>query len=425
MLPGESHVKTSLQWWLMLSCLAIPGVSTATEKAAEAVAATQVRAAAETAAQGGEESGLGGVFSSILKFLRGRSESSDPEPQQAREGEQAPTQVDIQVQPDDTQPVQGFEPKRVEPRESLLAEDREREGDSAEVTHSDVYRATVDLIGELDILRDVQGIADERPAEPPSQPDQHPIRAFVKSLTVMNKTARVQRRLGMIPVEVRSVPVGPIAPHHVLRSVDAVLEELRRIKRQLVVTEEIEPALLAGGKTPSLVYQRLSHASLLLDALVGRPPSSNEFYMYVSQLHDQMKPLGAKLGAVLEREPPAVEGARAPVECGQQVLRAIYKAVNLQSRLGMDASTVPDLTLEQAGASDIFGAANILLAEIVRIKIHLRIDTPGAERRQASQKHWRDVFAQLLLVVANLDHLIRAVEESGKAKRTAPMEPPP
>ena len=424
MLPGKSHVKTPLQWWLMLSCLAIPCVSTATEKAAEAVAATQVRAAAETAAQGGEESGLGGVFSSILKFLRGRSENSEPEPQQPREGEQAPAQVDVQVQPDETQPVQGFEPKRVSPRESLLAEDREREGDYAEVTHSDVYRATVDLIGELDILRDVQGIADERPAEPSLQSDQHAIHAFVKSLVVMDKTARVQRRLGMIPVEVRSVQVGPTAPHHVLRSVDAVLEELRRIKRQLVVTKEIEPALLAGGKTPSLVYQRLSHASLLLDALVGRPPSSNEFYMYVSQLHDQMKPLGAKLGAVLEREPPAVEGVRAPVECGQQVLRAIYKAVNLQSRLGMDASSVPDLTLEQASASDIFGAANILLAEIVRIKIHLRIDTPSAERLQASNKHWRDVFAQLLLVVANLDHLIRAVEESGKAKRTAPMEPP-
>ena len=425
MLPGESHVKTPLQWWLMLSCLAIPCVSTATEKVAEAVAATQVRAAAETAAQGGEESGLGGVFSSILKFLRGRSENSDPEPRPAREGEQAPTQVDVQVQPDETQPEQGFEPKRVEPRESLPAEDREREVDSAEVTHSDVYRATVDLVGELDILRDVQGIADERPAEPPLQPDQHAIHAFVKSLAVMDKTARVQRRLGMIPVEVRSVPVGPIAPHHVLRSVDAVLEELRRIKRQLVVTKGIEPALLAGGKTPSLVYQRLSHASLLLDALVGRPPSSNEFYMYVSRLHDQMKPLGAKLGAVLEREPPAVEGVRAPVDCGQQVLRAIYKAVDLQVRLSMDASTVPDLTLEHATASDILGATSILLAEIVRIKIHLRIDTPSAERLQASNKHWRDVFAQLLLVVANLDHLIRAVEESGKAKRTAPMEPPP
>ena len=375
--------------------------------------AAQVRVAAETAAQKEEESGLGGVFSSILKLLRGQSENSDPEPQQAREREQAPTQVDVQVEPDETQPVQGFEPKRVAPRESLLAEDREREGDSAEVTISDVYRATLDLIGELDILRDVQGIADERPAEPPLQPDQHPIHAFVKSLALMDKTARVQRRLGMIPVEVRSVPVGPIAPHDVLRSVGAVLEELRRIKRQLVVTEEIEPALFAGGKTPSLVYQRLSHASLLLDALVGRPPTSNEFYMYVSELHDQMEPLGAKLGAVLEREPPAVEGARTPVECGQQVLRAIYKAVNIQLRLGMDASPVPGLTLEQATVSDILGTTSILLAEIGRIMIHLRIDTPSTERRQASNKHWPDVFAQLLLVVANLDHLNRAVDESG------------
>ena len=384
----------------MLFCLVQCCASTATENAAETIA--DGRAGEEMAAHEVEQSGVRRVLSSIIELFRGRSEETAPGPEQGREQAREPAPEDARAPPAKSQPAQG----------------PERGDDPAEVTHSHVYRAALDIVAEIDILRDAhentrdaQAVILERPAEPALQPGQRSIHALVKSMEVMHKTAHVQRRLGMIPVEPGHVPLGPVAPHDVLRNVDSVIEELRRIKRQLVVTREIEPTPFAGAKIPSLVTRHLGHASLLLDDLVGRAPTPGEVHDYVSRVHEQLELVGASLGAALEPEAPAAAGPRTPVECAQQVLRAIYKAIGLQSRLGMDASTVPDLMLAQITASGVLDAVGILLAEVVRIGVHLGIDTAGAELREPGRKQWRDVFALTLLVVENLDRVTSAVDE--------------
>ena len=395
-------MKTRLRRWLVLFWLAHSCASTATANEAETVG--QAPAAAEKTTRGPEQSGVRRVLTSILELFGGRSEEkSGPGPEHARE----PASVDVGTQ--------------------SAAPDPELDGGAVDVTHSHVYRTALDIIAEIDILRDAhanvrdaQAVIRERPAAPALRPDQRPIHALVKSLEVMHKIAHVQRRLGMIPVEPGRLPTEPVGPEEVLGSVDAVIEELRRVKRQLVVSPEIEPAPFAGGKTPSLVTRRLGHASLLLDDLVGRDPTPGELYEYMSRTHEQVEVMGASLGAALEREAPAVEGPRTPVDCGQQVLRAIYKAVGLQSRLGMDASTVPDLMLHEITASGVLDAAGILLAEVVHIRAYLSVDMPVAERRQSPRKQWHDVFALALLVVANLDRLTRAADEPGPGSDDQP-----
>ena len=392
----------------MLVCLAQPCASAATEH--ESGTAAEVRAEEEAAARGAGESGMRGVLTSILELLRGRPEETDPGPGQGPEQARTPAPAGFRPPPTDPQPVPG----------------RKRGGDPAEVTHSHVYRAAMDVVAEIDILREVhenardaQAVILERPAEPALRPAQRSIHALVKSLEVMRKTAHVQRRLGMIPVEPGNVPPGPVTPHDVLRSVDLVLEELRRVKRQLVVTREIEPAPFAVAAAPSLVTQRLGHASLLLDDLVGRAPTPGEVHDLVSRVHEWLELVGSGLGVALEPETP-VAGPRTPVECAQQVLRAIYKAVGLQSSLGMGASIVPDLMLAQITTSGVLDAAGILLAEVARIAAHLGIDTTGAERPQSRGKQWHDVFARTLLVVVNLDRLTRGVEEQDSGEAGTP-----
>ena len=362
------------------------------------MAAHEVRAEEATTA-GETGASPGGVLSRILKLFRGQSEKAAPA--QAQENGREPASEDVRRQPTEPSSSQG----------------RERNGGTAvEATYSHVYQAAQDLVAEIDLLRGARNVSDARPVEPSLQPDRSPTHAFVMAMAAMEKTARVQRRLGMIPVEPVTTPIGNIAPRNVLRIVDTVMEELRRIKRQLVITDAIESASFAGGKTPSRVYQRLGHASLLLDALVGRPPTPNEVDRYVSLVHGQMDLIGARLGAVLEHEAPAVEGPKAPVECAQQLVRAIYKAIRLQTRLGVDASTVPNMILEQVTASGVFDATNLLLAEILRISAHLSIDEPLAEHSPSRTRQWRDVFARVLLVVTNLDRLTRAVDEADEPK---------
>ena len=136
------------------------------------------------------------------------------------------------------------------------------------VTPSHVYQATVDLVSEVRVLRAAMDVADNpRPIR--SREHQAPIHAYAKILEVKEKTARVQRRLGMIPVAVEPIPGRTLAQDDLHRGVRTVIEELRRIKRQMVVKGEIRPAPFVGGMVPSQVYENLAHASLLMDGSRG------------------------------------------------------------------------------------------------------------------------------------------------------------
>ena len=303
-----------------------------------------------------------------------------------------------------------------EPSQNTLgiprAEAQEQNTGGNDVTPSHVYQATLDLISEIEILRDAMGVADY-PGEAEPQEDRAPIHVYAKTLEVMKKVSRVQKRLGMIPVKVGQIPVKNVVPKDVLGSVKATIEELRRIKEQLVIGERIASASFVGGKTPSLVYKNLGDASFLLDGLVGRPLTPNDVYGNVLGIHDEMELIAAKLKVVLELRPPNVEGRKKPKDVAQQVLRATYKVINLQTRLGMDASGVPNMTLVRVTPAEVFEATSVLLAEMVRIKAHLNISLPRTLRSEPRNKRPSDVFAQVLLIIKNLDVLATAAEQAG------------
>ena len=285
-------------------------------------------------------------------------------------------------------------------------------GAQSQITPSRVYQATQDLISEIDILRDEMGILDFPPEAEP-QEDRAPVHVYAKSLEVATKVARAQRRLGIAPGKVGQIPVKEIAPKDVLGSVETITHEVRRIKDQLVIETEIIPAPFEGGKTPSVVYQALGNASFLLDGLVGRPMSPSDVFTNVEHIQDEMELIAAKLKVSLELEPPVVEGRKNPKDVAQQVLRATFKTVNLETRLGMDASGVPQLTLVRVTPAEVYEATNVLLAEMVRIKAHLGITLPRDERPDARNKRPDHVFAEMLLVIRNLDILAKAAEALG------------
>ena len=280
---------------------------------------------------------------------------------------------------------------------------------SNDITPSHVYQATSDLIAEIDILRDAMGVT-VYPVEAELQEDRAPVHVYAKSLEVLEKISAAQKRLGMNPAHIAQIPVKDIAMKDVHASVRNCLAEVRRTKAQLVIEDEIHPAPLEGGKTPSAVYQILGDASFLLDGLVGHPTDPNDVHTHMVYLHDEMELVAAKLKVALDLEPPAVNGRKRMKEVAQQVLRATYKVVNLQTRLGMDASGVPQMTLVRVSPAEVFEATNILLAEMVRIKAHLGIDLPRVEHAPSRNKKPRDVFAQALLFIRNLDALAKAAD---------------
>ena len=224
-----------------------------------------------------------------------------------------------------------------------------------DVSPSHVYQATQQLIAEIHILRDAMGVMDY-PPEAELQEDRAPVHVYAKSLEVRTKIARAQRRLGMPPGAVNQLPVKQIVPKDVLGSVQDATLQIRRMKQQLVIEDEAPPVPFEGGKIPSLVYKSLGDASYLLDGLVGRALSPSDVYTQVTHIHDEMELIAAKLKVALELAPPVVEGRKRPQDVAQQVLRATFKTVNLETRLGMDASGVPTLTLVRVTPAIVYEA---------------------------------------------------------------------
>ncbi len=88
----------------------------------------------------------------------------------------------------------------------------------------------------------------------------------------------------------------------------------------------------------------------------------------------------------------------------------VFRATkDLQTRLGMDASGVPSLTLVRVTPSEVFDSTNMLLAEMARIKFHLGVDEQPAERPEPTGKRPRDTFALVFGIIKNLDKISAGV----------------
>ena len=355
-----------LRCMLIVVCLGLSAVSTRAMADEEGTSATTVPDVEQATA---EEDREGGIFSSILKWFSGRKADAPIEPPQ--------------------------EPTPVVER--------------GDISPSHVYQAAADLLAEIRILRRATGIT----SEPPNSivpVYQSLIHANSKATEVLEKTVRLQKRLGMIPAEVEQVAIGNLTARDLQRRIFDIVGELRRVKRQLVVDEEIEPSPFLGSKTLSLVYQRLADASILLDDLIGRPTTPNDVYIRVLQIHDEMELVADELGVTLKYEPPSVDVDKEFKDLAQQILRASYKVISLQTMLGMEAASASFMTLERVTPAQVYDAATTLLVEMVRIKEHLRIERPPQARRESRDKPPREVFAQILLVIDNLDVMIDGAE---------------
>ena len=286
---------------------------------------------------------------------------------------------------------------------------REAKAQETEITPSHVYQIVSDLLSEIEIVREAMGVTDY-PLEAEPAEDRAPIHAFSKTLELRKKITAAQRRLGMAPSKVGQIPVKEIIPKDVYGSVRSALAEVRRIKEQLVIEDEIEPAEFAGGKTPSLVYQHLGDASYMMDGLVGHPIDINDVHQNLTGFVGDMELVATKLKVALKLNPPEVKKRRRLKDVGQQIMRGTFKLINLQTRLGIDASDVPEVTLVRVAPGNLNEAINIMDAEMVRIKAHLGITLPHEEPQGARNKKPNDLFALAILVIRNLDILANAAD---------------
>ena len=376
-------MRRRIRWLAVVFALALPGAAaddTQVAGVAEPAPAGDARASAETArGEAAEPPRRGGLIGAVLEWFRGGEEEEEEEvahaPGSVLAAVPEPEPVLLLEPETEPAPAAALEPEAQPARAQRPAPD------AGTVTLAEASRAARDLVAEIGLLRRAQGIPDAPVPAEPGAGREAPIHAWLESLEVMEKAARVQRRFGMIAFEPGAMPAGDVTLADTHRNVLTVLGELRRVKRQLVIEARIEPAPPGADPTPVDLHARLAHASALLDGLVGRPVTSNDVYLHLQRVRAALAPLAARLGVSLEPDPPPepAEEPRASKEVAQQILIATYKVVNLQSRLGMEPSDVPGALSGDVTPADVYESVNRLLVELARIKAHLGVETPGLD----------------------------------------------
>ena len=277
------------------------------------------------------------------------------------------------------------------------------------VTPSHLFQISEDIISEIEILREAIGV-DEEASEPEGQRNKSAIQVYSKGLEVLEKIAKTQRKLGMNPAKVGEIPLKEINAADVHELVKIILLELQGIKKQLVITEEIKAAKLVGAKMYAHVYENMWLASYMLDGLIP-PIKAKDVYRNIQYLQDELRLIATNLNVGdLQLEAKEVDERKRLKDIGQQALLALYKISDLENRLsGMTAASVPQVTLVRIRSSDIYDLTNMLLAEMVRIKVHLKISLQRGQHGLPGRVKPNDVFAQMKLVVDNLEKILKAV----------------
>ena len=282
-------------------------------------------------------------------------------------------------------------------------------GSRAAAEPSDAYSAVQDLIGEITVLREELGARDH-PPEAELIEARAPVHVYAKTREVLAKVTDAQRRLGVPVGVVGRMPLEEIDATDVLANIRYTLDELRKIKTHMGIARQIVPAPPGPGTTASIIYKGLADASFLLDAVRGHPLTPDDVHRNAMAVLDEIVIIATRFDVAPELQPEVVEGEKKQIDVARQILRATYKVINLQSRLDMEASIVPAISLVRVTPSETYDAINVLLAELVRVKLHLGIDiAPDPRPDSPTGKSSNDCFAVAALIVRNLNKVSRAI----------------
>ena len=269
--------------------------------------------------------------------------------------------------------------------------------------------AVQDLIAEVVLVRAAVGVHDI-PPEPELQEGRRPVHAYGKALEVLSKISGIQRRFGVPAVPSGRLPLVPIDWPAVATQIRYVVDELRKIKEPRGIDARIEPATAASAGNPAGVYQRLAYASVLLDGLLGRPLTTDDVYRNCTSALDELQLVAAALGISLDLEVPTVEQVMGPKDVARRMVLALSGILELQVRLGMDASSMPSLTMVRVTPTEVFDVCGTLLGETARVKMHLGLDAVRQGRPEPVGRTFTDTFALALVITGALDAMTAAIE---------------
>ena len=214
------------------------------------------------------------------------------------------------------------------------------------------------LLGDVALVRDELGRAED--ARPPGDvANAKPRDCYFEALAAWNKAARLAAEIGAPGA--RFVEVSPatkdIQPGHVLHVIDAVIDQIARVKARLHVGDVSAEPEVDTARTPGDVLAVLIRVNRQISRSLERPFAPSDCYHVVALASTY----AARMGASAELAP--FERKRAPRHCFEHLLachQAVSSAITKHGQQATSAPTVPSDVLP----GDVYDLANLVLAEI-------------------------------------------------------------
>ena len=277
-----------------------------------------------------------------------------------------------------------------------------------EKSPSHVYLQTERIIREVHLLRQHLNVHDLA-RDPGVQVKKRPLHVYAKSLELLEKIARAQRKKGMSSTIVGEIPMEKITPSHVFGSTEIILNEIQRLKSHLRISAKISEPEFVAGKTPSDVYENMWRASYLMDNVAGQVKPSDP-YSATLKIMAEIRLIAAHRGIRITNHEVAVKSGIKPKNVNIQGFKNLYKVAKIQRKLGMLPVTVAGFPHGNINPDDVYDTANTLIAELIRIKVHLGISMPPpAAQASTINIRPRDVLAKMEGIGLTLDNILISI----------------
>jgi hypothetical protein len=236
-------------------------------------------------------------------------------------------------------------------------------------TPSHVYQQASVLELKIKALRKAASIGKIAKI-PPLQLNKLPIHVYSKSLEVRTKVSRLQKKRGVAPLDLLVLPLRKITPTEVFQSVTDLNTAIDGLLTQKKLSTD-QTVTFVDGKTPSNVYEKMWSVSNLLDALSG---AINPSYVYaevvvaVAEIELIAKKMKLSLSPVVNKKLGIT-----PREVNVEGFRNMYRLAKIERRLRMKAVRVGAFPAGKIKPAQVYDTVKNMLAELVRIKLRLRI----------------------------------------------------
>jgi len=288
-------------------------------------------------------------------------------------------------------------------------------------TPTDVYEQSETIVAIAKFLRQSQGEFDQI-KKPLLKKGLHPNHALNTSYKLLDKIAKVQKKLWLKPTKVPKKVYKVITPTQVYDSLQNIIAELQRLKTRLGLERYFEVKHITEDKTPSDVVANLLYAKALLPnfnfdksisqydkKLLKKTP--NEVYGLSEDIINKLTSIAVYKGINIDTSKPQYIYGLKPKHVYQKSIEAIEKAIKFKTKEGFYKSNVPDQPFRTITPSEVYEQVERLNSTITLIlkKNYDKSTQPYKyifNKPKYSGKTPSDVYNNLWLISKILDQLV-------------------